>query len=161
MSRTRTAIWGLGFMLLLGSLFGCDYGRMRNQESVRTYEKEMPQMDARTVPVNPGYQYLINADPAALRNPLARDSNTIEQGKLAYAYFCIQCHGVRLDGNGTVGQSFAPLPSDLTGGYVQGQSDGALFSKILLGFRRHPRLYATVSQEDTWAIVNYIRSLKK
>jgi hypothetical protein len=44
---------------------------------------------------------------------------------------------------------------------VQKQSDGELFVKISLGFGRHPPLANTVSEPDRWAVVNYIRSLKK
>ncbi len=161
MILAKEAIRISGLVFLIAVLFGCDYARMNNQESVKTYKKKMPLMDVRTVPVQPGYQFLSHANPAALKNPLPGDSKTIEQGGLAYTYFCIQCHGPKADGNGTVGQSFAPLPSNLRGANVQSQSDGQLFSKILLGFGRHPNLYTTVSEEDAWTIVHYIRSLKK
>ncbi len=151
----------LMFALLLFLVGGCDYARMNDQESVRTYKKKMPEIDSRTIPVDRGYQFLIHASPKDLKNPLPSTLQSIAQGKLAYSYFCIQCHGPRADGKGTVGQSFAPLPSDLTAGEVQDQSDSVLFAKILLGFARHPALYTTVSEMDTWAIVNYIRSLKQ
>ena len=151
----------IGIALLLSPLLGCDYARMNDQESVRTYKKEVPEMDPRTISVDRGYQFLVNAEPKDLKNPLAYTPETVARGKLAYSYFCIQCHGPKADGNGTVGQSFAPLPSDLAAGAVQDQGDGELFAKILLGFGRHPTLYTTVSETDTWALVNYIRSLKK
>jgi hypothetical protein len=67
----------------------------------------------------------------------------------------------KADGNGTVGQSFAPLPANLRDAGVQKQSDGELFAKITLGFRRHPPLASTVSDGDRWAVVNYIQSMKK
>ena len=149
-----------GMALLFSLSWGCDYARMNDQESVRTYEKKVPEMDSRTIPVDRGYQFLVNAEPKDLKNPLPSTPQTVAQGKLAYSYFCIHCHGPKADGNGTVGQSFAPLPSNLAEGDVQEQSDGELFAKILLGFGRHPMLYTTVSEKDTWAIVNYIRTLK-
>lgn len=142
-------------------LGGCDYARMNDQESVKTYKKEMPLMDPRAIPLQGGYNVLAGADPATLKNPVPVNLSTVQQGRLAYAYFCIQCHGPNLDGLGTVGQSFAPLPSNLSDASVQGQSDGELFSKILLGFGRHPPLYTTVSEEDTWSIVNYLRAVRK
>ncbi len=150
-----------GSIFMLVSFGGCDYFRMRNQENVRTYEKEMPAMDPRAVPVQGGYNVLASADPATLKNPAPANLSTVQQGRLAYAYFCIQCHGPNLDGLGTVGQSFAPLPTNLTDPSVKQQSDGELFSKILLGFGRHPPLYTTVSEEDTWSIVNYLRAVRK
>jgi mono/diheme cytochrome c family protein len=96
-----------------------------------------------------------------LRNPLPRNEDILDQGKEAYRYFCIQCHGPLADGHGTVGQSFAPLPADLKDKSVQSQSDGELFKKIGLGFRRHPPLATTVSEEDRWAVVHFIRGLEK
>lgn len=150
-----------GIALLFLPSWGCDYARMNDQESVRTYERKVPDMDTRTIPVDRGYQFLVNANPPDLKNPLPYTPQTVAQGKLAYSYFCIHCHGSRADGRGTVGQSFAPLPSNLAEGGVQDQSDGELFAKILLGFGRHPMLYTTISETDTWAIVNYIRTLKQ
>jgi hypothetical protein len=59
-----------------------------------------------------------------------------------------------------VGQSFAPLPSNLGESPTQGQSDGQLFYKIGLGSGRHPPLAGTISEEGRWAVVHYLRSLK-
>ena len=138
---------------------GCDYGRMYDQESVRTYKKEMPPADERTVPVEGGFQALLTADPKNLKNPLPTGARSIDQGKLAYGYFCVHCHGQDADGRGTVGQSFSPLPTDLRSDEVQSQGDGQLYAKIRLGYLRHPRLYTTIAEPDAWAVVDYIRSL--
>ena len=42
---------------------------------------------------------------------------------------------------------------------VQDQSDGEIFYKIRFGFNRHPALYATVTDDETWAVVRYMRSM--
>ncbi len=150
------------FLILLLLFFcGCNYGRMYDQESVRTYETEIPDMPEGTLPVKGGTEALKKAAPGTLRNPLPRNEDILDQGKEAYQYFCIQCHGPLADGHGTVGQSFAPLPANLRDKSVQGQSDGELFVKIGLGFRRHPPLATTVSEEDRWALVHFIRDLEK
>jgi mono/diheme cytochrome c family protein len=142
-------------------IFGCDYARMRDQESVRTFKKEMPEMDQRTIPVQGGYQALKAADPKTLENPVAATGASIRRGVQAYTYFCIQCHGPNLDGHGTVGQSFAPLPTDLRSPQVRSQTDGELYAKIRLGFRRHPALYSTIGEHDAWAVVDYLKAGKK
>src|SRR5512135_1046277 len=132
MRNRSIAIWMLlGLSLALPVVEGCDYARMNNQENVRTYEKEMPAMDSRAIPTQGGYNVLVNTDPAGLKNPLPMNNQTVHRGWLAYAYFCIQCHGPYSDGNGTVGQSFAPLPSNLKDPAVQDQTDGELYSRIL------------------------------
>ena len=139
---------------------GCNYNRMRDQASVRTYKKAMPEMDERTVPVWDGFQTLKTADPKTLRNPVLSTQESIGKGKEAYGYYCVHCHGVRADGMGTVGQSFSPLPADLRSNDVQSQGDGELYAKIRLGYLRHPQLFTTISEGDTWAVVDFIRTLK-
>ncbi len=140
---------------------GCDYGRMYEQEYVRTYEARLPEMPAGTVPTSGGLEGLRVTDPKALRNPIPFTKESVDQGKTVFSYYCIQCHGAQGDGKGTVGQSFFPLPTNLANPAVQGQSDGELFHKISLGFKRHPPLASTVSEEDRWSAVNYIRSFLK
>jgi len=144
---------------LLPTINGCDYARMTDDEAVNTYGKKMPAMPLHTVPVDGGVEALRTADPLALVNPLAASAATTEQGHIAYGYFCTPCHGPLADGNGTVGQSFAPLPTDLRSPAVQGQGDGELFVKISLGYKRHPPLALTVAEKERWAIIRYLRSL--
>jgi len=161
--RAERMIKRVGFCLLpffVLIAYGCDYARMRDQESVRTYKKEMPAADERTVPVQDGFQALLTAEPETLKNPFPLGSGPIDRGRQAYGYFCVQCHGPNANGMGTVGQSFSPLPADLASPEVQSQGDGELYAKIRLGYSRHPRLYTTISEPDTWAVVDYIRSLR-
>ncbi len=146
-------------LIVLLPLWGCDYGRMKDDEALNTYQTVLPQMPQKTVPVTDGIERIKEAVPQDLKNPLANTGENVERGKERYGFYCIQCHGPRADGAGTVGQSFAPLPTDLTRRYVQNQMDGELFVKISLGFRRHPPLATTVSEEDRWAIIYYLRSL--
>jgi mono/diheme cytochrome c family protein len=159
MTWTRVKVTLLVLFALI--LFcACDYGRMYDQDVIKTYGEKMPEMDARTIPVQDGFQQLLNADPQTLKNPLPNSKESAEQGSQVYSYYCVQCHGPKANGNGTVGQSFVPLPADLTSQPVQEQTDGELYSKIRLGFKRHPGLFTTVAEKDTWAVVIYIRSLK-
>jgi hypothetical protein len=152
----------LSFVLVsfLLSCWGCDYARMRDQESVRTYEAKLPEMPEGSIPIAQGTAIYKSGEPSELKNPLPVNADTLERGRTAYGYFCIICHGQRLDGNGTVGQSFSPLPADLKSADVLDQSNGELFQKISFGFLRHPPLNETVPPEDRWAIIHYIRVVK-
>jgi mono/diheme cytochrome c family protein len=143
---------------LLLCLPGCDYGRMKEDEAINTYQTSLPDMPAKTIPTADGIERLKEAVPRDLKNSLP-NTQVVDRGKERYGFFCIQCHGLTGNGFGTVGQSFAPLPTDLTGSYVQKQSDGGLYAKIGLGFRRHPPMATTVSEADRWAIIHYLRSL--
>jgi hypothetical protein len=147
-------------LLFVIAFTGCDYGRMYDQDAIKTYKEKMPAMDTRTVPVNGGFQTLLHADRESLKNPLSYSKESGEQGRLAYSYFCIQCHGPHLDGMGTVGQSFVPLPANLTSNAVLSKRDGVLYAEIRLGVGRHPKLFPTVSAGDAWAVIVYMRSKK-
>jgi mono/diheme cytochrome c family protein len=133
---------------------------MKEQESIRPYETSLPPMPQGTIPVGGGIETIRTSGPDALQNPLPPSPASAERGKKAYGHYCIMCHGPKADGNGTVGQSFAPFLSNLSESPVQGQSDGQLFCKISLGSGRHPPLADTLSEEDRWAIIHYLRSLK-
>jgi len=155
--RLASALLLLSIALLPAG--GCDYARMTDDEAVNTYGKKMPAMPSHTVPVDGGIEDLRSADPKTLVNPVPSTLQSLEMGRLAYSYFCIHCHGPLADGNGTVGQSFSPLPTDLRTPAVQSQSDGELFAKISLGYKRHPPLALTVATNDRWAVINYLRFL--
>jgi mono/diheme cytochrome c family protein len=153
----RALVW----LAAAAALTACDYGRMREDEAVQTFKTRMPIMPARTIPGAGGIELLRQADPNRLTNPVPNTPESVAEGKQRYVYYCVQCHGPAADGNGTVGQSFAPLPADLGSPAVQQQSDGMLFAKMSLGYLRHPPLWYTVAEEHRWALVNYIRALKK
>jgi mono/diheme cytochrome c family protein len=139
------------------------YERMKDQESFRPYEARMPGVVPGTIPTKDGKpageEEYRSAPLGSLKNPLPADPETIARGELAYAYFCIQCHGSRYNGDGTVGQSFAPLPTDLRSAYVQQMSDDEIFRSISYGIMRHPALAYTVSLEDRWSLIRWIQSL--
>lgn len=152
-------IWLMGALMTVVLLFGCDYARMKDDEAIQTYNAAMPDMPKNVVPVQDSYDKLKEADPKSLKNPLSCSQETIERGKERYGFYCVQCHGPMGKGDGTVGQSFAPLPTDLQGSYVQQQKDGEIFYRTSFGYKRHPPMAYTVAELDRWAIVVYIRSL--
>jgi len=139
------------------------YERMKDQESFRPYEAKMPGVVPGAVPTENGKfvgeEKYKSAPMGSLENPLPAGPDAIARGEVAYAYFCIQCHGSKYNGDGTVGQSFAPLPTDLRSGYVQQMSDDELFRSISYGMMRHPPMWYTVSVEDRWSLIRWIQSL--
>jgi hypothetical protein len=134
---------------------------MKEQESLKPYEKALPEMPSGTIPASGGFELVRKANPEDLKNPLPFNDASIEVGKRGYDRYCVMCHGVKAQGNGTVGQSFYPLPTNLTSPQVQGQTDGRLFYTITFGLKRHPALGYTIARDDRWAIVHHIRSLAK
>ncbi len=153
-------LWAFaGFVLSI--LYSNYYGRMRDDEAVNTFQISMPVMPRGTIPFGGGIETLRRSDPKGLINPLSPTQAVLDQGRTSYLYYCVQCHGPRLDGKATVGQSFHPLPANLLDPRVLAQTDGELFYKISLGFKRQPPLYSTVAPEDRWAVIHYLRALAK
>ena len=138
------------------------YGRMRETPAVRPYEEPLLIMEAGLVPVNGGEAVYRTTAGIHLMPPLKmRDATVIARGKAVYLTFCAQCHGYNYDGNGTVGQSFKPLPTDLRSAKVQSTFEGELFKSISYGIPggRQPALETTVKIDDRWHVIAYIKSL--
>lgn len=137
-------------------------GRMRETPAVRPYEEPLLIMEEGVVPFDGGEMLFWTAEGKDLTSPLKRgDPDTIELGKTLYFTYCAQCHGKYHDGNGTVGQSFYPLPGDLRSVRVQTLPEGVLFKEISYGVPngRQPPLATTIETMDRWRIIAYLKSL--
>ena len=138
------------------------YGRMRETPAVRPYEEPLLVKEAGVVPVNGGEAIFRVSDGIDIQSTLdmAQPAN-INRGKAVYLIYCAQCHGHNHDGKGTVGQSFAPLPTDLRSAKVQDSPEGVLFKNVSYGVPdgRQPPLHATITVEDRWKVVAYVKSL--
>ncbi len=155
-------IWA-GYVALMAFDRYFPYGRMRETPAVKPYEKPSLVMESGTVSMTDpeaGYKACLGRQ---LHSPIMPgDSQAIERGRIVYATFCRQCHGREYDGNGTVGQSFTPLPADLRSSRVHGESDGVLFQHISYGagsLSRQPALATTIRIGDRWSVIAYIKSI--
>jgi mono/diheme cytochrome c family protein len=96
------------------------------------------------------------------KNPFAFTPENLQSGKEAFGHYCVACHG--MDGQNT-GVPFAdkmspPLPL-LTSPEVQSYTDGQLKWVIDNGLwpSGMPASRDTLSDDDQWAIVIYLRHL--
>jgi mono/diheme cytochrome c family protein len=138
------------------------YGRMWETPAVRPLEEPALPIPHGVVPRGHSEALFRATPPEQLGFPQEMDpSEHIERGKSLYFTFCAQCHGRNLDGNGTVGQSFHPLPTDLRSQKVQSLSEGALFKDISYGIPegRQPPLAGTIDVAERWSIIAYVKSL--
>ncbi len=138
------------------------YGRMRETPAVKPHEEPLLIMPAGVVPVSGGDALYRRTPVAQLASPVALDAAAvIARGRAVYFTFCAQCHGPEHDGEGTVGQSFKPLPTDLRGEMVQSQPTAALFHSVSYGIPggRQPPLETTITVEDRWRVIAYVTSL--
>lgn len=137
-------------------------GRMRETPAVRPYEKPLLIMEQGVIPFEGGEAVYRATDGKRLKSPFLKgDANTTKWGKTLYFMYCAQCHGKFHDGNGTVGQSFHPLPTDLRSVKVQTLPEGVLFKEISYGVPngRQPALATTIEATDRWRIIVYLKSL--
>jgi len=138
------------------------HGRMRETPVVKPLEEPLLKMEAGIVPVGGGEAVYRATAGVDLKSPLINSQPAvITRGKAVYLTFCAQCHGYNYDGEGTVGQSFHPLPTDLRSTEVQTKQDGELFKSVSYGVPggRQPALHTTITIEDRWHVVAFVKSL--
>jgi mono/diheme cytochrome c family protein len=96
------------------------------------------------------------------KNPVKSDAQTLATGKSMWNTHCKSCHGTKGLGDGSKAAQLDTEPGDFSSSAVQSQTDGSLFFKTTLGRDDMPSFKKKIADEDDrWAIVNYIRRLKK
>ena len=93
------------------------------------------------------------------KNPLANDKKFVEQGGKLAQVNCVTCHGAKGKGDGAAAVALNPKPADWTSKRVQDETDGELFWKISNGRGAMPP-WKHLPEQDRWALIRYIRSLK-
>jgi mono/diheme cytochrome c family protein len=159
MIRLRPGVVVLLLIVVSHVLTGCNYSRMRDDEAVQAYNQPFPKMPKQTIPIDGGIWVERETVPGDMVNAAPSTPEMVALGAERYSFYCIQCHGPRLDGYGTVGQSFSPLPANLKSPPIQALTDGEIFYKIRFGYNRHPALYSTMTDQETWAVIRYMREL--
>lgn len=95
-----------------------------------------------------------------LKSLLVKNSIAIEKGKQLFIKTCVPCHGNTGKGDGVAGISLKPRPQDLTSLQVQSQTDGAIFWKITTGKAPMASYKVTLTDDQRWQLVGYVRKLK-
>jgi mono/diheme cytochrome c family protein len=139
------------------------FGRMWETPGIRAHEEPVnTYMALDRIPWEGGEAEYRNVPGEMLISPVSSaDPEVVKRGRTLYGTYCMQCHGEHQDGRGTVGQSFAPLPGDLRSEAVQSMTDGLLFQEISYGIPggRQPALASTISVEERWLIIAFVKSL--
>ena len=151
---------GAGFVVISLGIFAYllfTGPNMRTQITIKPFQAQMPAMPKGSVPVIDAYP----AIPLKENNPLDANSENIARGKVYYGYYCTFCHGQSGAGDGPVGYSYIPAPSDLRTDKVKSYSDGELLQKSLTGIGHEPVLNYVIPAEHRWYIELYVRDLGK
>ena len=96
-----------------------------------------------------------------LQNPLNETAEVINKGQKVFQLLCASCHGDKGTGNPVMLKTLNPPPADLTSTAIQQQTDGEIFWKITEGRGIMASYKNMLSDEDRWAVVQYIRQLGK
>ena len=93
-------------------------------------------------------------------NPYDGNQIAAQKGGVLFQKLCWTCHGKSGLGDGPAGKSLNPKPKNFRLNSVQDQSDGELYWKISNGNGMMLPYKHSLSEEQRWQLVNYIRSFK-
>jgi mono/diheme cytochrome c family protein len=95
-------------------------------------------------------------------NPMKPDPDSLARAKKIYGYECAMCHGDDGAGTGDLAKNMKAKMGDFRDpATLKGHTDGELFYIIKNGKGEMEGEGARVKPEDTWNLVNYLRSLSK
>ena len=96
-------------------------------------------------------------------NPEPLNEAVLARGQSLYKSKCQRCHGADGAGHGPEADP-NHLPGDLTDGHRASRNpDGVMFYKIWNG-REKPKMPAMkmdISRADAWAVIHYVKTLRK
>ena len=89
------------------------------------------------------------------------ESGDPTKGKMIYEKNCLICHGEHGKGDGVLGASLRPPPTDLTGPVARAKSDMDMRTVILDGRGVMPAWKTRLKEQDIQNVIAYIRNLGK
>lgn len=100
-------------------------------------------------------EWLVPDDQKGLTNPSEYNLSNVKKGKDLFMKNCKSCHGEPGKHNGL---PLVPPPPDMASEQMQKNTDGELFYKITKGRGGMPQFEATISEDDRWRLINFIRN---
>lgn len=96
-----------------------------------------------------------------MENPYADDASLAKVGKMVYSKHCKSCHGNKGLGDGPKAKQLETFPGDFSAEDFQKGTDGELYYKSIIGRNEMPNYEKKITdEEDRWALVVYMRTLK-
>ena len=96
-----------------------------------------------------------------MKNPIKVDDESIKEGKDLYAQHCKSCHGAKGKGDGSKAEKIDISCGDFSSGEYAKVSDGEAYWKTTEGRKPMPSYKEKLSDNERWAVINYVRSLGK
>jgi mono/diheme cytochrome c family protein len=110
----------------------------------------------------PAAVFTIPADASAQANPVKSSPEGLAHSKKIYGYECAVCHGDDGAGSGDLAKNMkAKMPDFRDPSSLKARTDGDLFYIIQKGKGEMEGEGARLKTDDTWGLVNYVRSFAK
>lgn len=98
----------------------------------------------------------------AKKNTEKPTEESLKIGKALYAKHCRSCHGNNGVGDGPKAKNLETWPGDFSTETFQKYTDGELYYKSIIGRDEMPNFEKNIPDEESrWAVINYLRTLKK
>jgi mono/diheme cytochrome c family protein len=97
-----------------------------------------------------------------MANPVKASPAVLAAARKIYAEMCAQCHGEQGKGDGTEAMMYSVKPANFAEEHMMGEmTDGEIFYKMTEGRRPMPGFKNTLSEEQRWQMVHFVRSLAR
>ena len=101
-------------------------------------------------------------DAKKVKNPVPSNAESLTAGEQLFADNCVLCHGEKGLGDGPGAKTIKVKPANFTDPKLQAsETDGSFFWKMSNGRGPMPSWKDTLSDQERWQLVNYIRKLGK
>lgn len=108
-----------------------------------------------------GAPWQIPAKYKAMKNPTKADAASTNVGKMLYTKHCKSCHGGMGLGDGPKASSMKTKIGSFKDAKFQAQTDGEIYFQTYVGRdEMTPFDKKIAEEEDRWAVVNFVRTLK-
>lgn len=145
----------LVFVIGVGLVFAWPWSTdMVRQPSIFPFDQLMGAPPPGTLPIRGGE---LRMDEQELHNPIPATSASLEKGKQLFLTYCAVCHGQDAKGKGTVGSMFLVPAPDIT----VWRPEEYVYTRIRDGGVFMPSYKESLSTEEAWAVVNYVRNLQQ
>lgn len=105
--------------------------------------------------------WVVPDEARAVENPVALTDEALAAGEQAYSARCASCHGDTGKGDGKATRFIKPAPADISTVEARDRmTDGEIFFKITEGKKPMPGMARTLSDEERWQVVHYLRTLQ-
>ena len=93
-----------------------------------------------------------------MQNPFPATPEALVSARNDYTAHCQSCHGANGDGKGERAERLSIAPADFGDAHAMGlRTDGELFWMISEGHKPMPAFRGTMSEEQRWHLVDYVR----